>query len=350
MALGIDQPLLASDMLEVRELKSGKIYLLKGRDGSSVVLKGEGGVTGERIKSAAPIVKAIDRTAKMKVLTTAEVLELKKFLASWRMYVQFVKAVTGVGSNLAIDAAEEKAMDGLERCISDYGAAGAGGLTNIAKLSYASMTTLAIALDVEGKAATDASWEEAREIFARFTKILNKSGGLEKLGQILAGDWFIGNEDRFSTYGGMLVKLYDPQGKRLRIINNLGNVIVVKEKKGKASRPSMLDYMDPASFFSDVGSDVATAERSSGGEWAMRRLLDRARRKETAEKVADDLAYILKPEKSLFGRSKLGGSSAAKRIEDGMKQGMKAIAKTLSGKQGRLTSMMQSALDEMRRA
>ena len=56
----VDKPLLASHIMQVCTLKGGEIFLLKGWDGSSLVLKAEPQVTGDKIK------KAIDVSIKMK--------------------------------------------------------------------------------------------------------------------------------------------------------------------------------------------------------------------------------------------------------------------------------------------
>ncbi|MBW4049706.1 MAG: hypothetical protein HIU89_17860 [Proteobacteria bacterium] len=347
MPLAIDKPLLASDIMEARELKDGKIFLLKGRDGSSLVLKAEPNVTGDKIKATAPVLKAIDASMKMKPLTQPEVLQLKQFLKSWKMYVDFIKFVSGTDTNLPISADEKKSMDELETCVNQYGTGSASGRSDIAKMSYTQMSTLSVALKVENKPSNDASWDEARSIFGQFVKTLNKSGGLEKLGQIVAGDFFIGNEDRFVSSGnGVQVQLYGEK-HRLKVILNLGNVIIVKDAKGK-SRPSMLDYMDPNTDFLDLNQTLSTMGRSQ--DWPMRVLLDRTARQAFAEKLVDDLEYILKPEKSLFGFNKLGGSRASNRVNDGIKAGIKAMIKSLGTRQAKLSPLIQSYYAELVKA
>ncbi len=347
MPLAIDKPLLASDIMEARELKDGKIFLLKGRDGSSLVLKAEPKVTGDKIKATAPVLKAIDASVKMKPLTQSEVLQLKQFLRSWRMYVEFVKAVCRRDTNLPISEDEKKSMDALEACINKYGPVSASGRSDIAKMSYTQMSTLSVALKVENKPSNDASWDEARSIFGQFVKTLNKSGGLEKLGQIAAGDFFIGNQDRFVT-GGEAAKIR-LHGERhtLKVIINLGNVIIVQDAKGK-SRPSMLDYMDPNTEFLDLKQTLSTMGRSQ--EWPMRVLLDRTTRHAFAENLVDDLEYILQPEKSLFGFNKLGGSRASNRVNDGIKAGIKAMIKSLGARQAKLSPLIQSYYAELAKA
>jgi hypothetical protein len=347
MPLSIENPLLASDIMEARELKDGKIFFLKGRDGSGLVLKAEPGVTGDKIKAAAPVLKAIDPSVKMKPLTQPEVIQLKQFLRSWKMYVEFIKAVCGTDANLPISAEEKKSMGELEACVNQYGGGGPSGRSDIAKMNYAQMSTLNSVLKVENKPANDASWDEARSIFGEFIKALNSSGGLEKLGQIVAGDFFIGNEDRFVSSGtGVLVQLYGEK-HRLNVILNLGNVIIVKDAKGK-SRPTMLDYMDPNTDFLDPAQTLSTMSRAN--DWPMRVLLDKKSRVAFAQKLVDDLEYILKPEKSLFGFNKLGGSRVASRVNDGIIKGIKAIIKSVGARQGKLSPLIQSYYTEVKSA
>lgn len=348
MSLSLDQPIRASDIMEARELKDGKVFLLKGKDGSSIVIKAENDVSGAQIKAVAPVIKAIDPAVKMKPLTQAEALELQQFLKTWEMYAAFIDKLAGDG-NSPIDNAEKQCMRELKTCIGKYGVAGPGGRTNIAKMSCMNMSTLGIVLEVEGKPLTDASWTEARETFGKFIKALNKSGGLEKLGQIMAGDFFISNGDRFSSTGqGMGIKLYTTKFHHLKVIVNLGNVILVKEGKGSKTRPSMLDYMDPnRRDFSDDGKAITAMEAND--KWAFRVLLDKTSRRKIAADLADDLNHILQPEKKLFGKSRVGGSGAAARIDKGIVSGIKAIAKSVGAKQGRLTPRVQSCYDEMRK-
>jgi hypothetical protein len=349
MSLSLNQPIRASDIMEARELKDGKVFLLKGKDGSSIVIKAEDHVSGAQIKAAAPVVKAIDAAVKMKPLQQAEALELQQFMRTWSMYAAFIDKLAGEG-NSPIDNAEKQCMKELKTCLDKYGLAGPGGRTNIAKMTCMNMSTLGIVLEVEGKPLTDASWTEARETFGKFIKALNKSGGLEKLGQIMAGDFFISNGDRFSSDGsGMGIKLHTTKFHRLKVIVNLGNIILVKEGKGAKTRPSMLDYMDPnRRQFADDNKAI-TAMETDDKKWSFRVLLDKTSRKKIASDLADDLNHILQPEKSLFGKSRVGGSGAASRIDKGIVIGIKAITKSLGAKQGRLTPRIQSAYDEMRK-
>ena len=92
MTLGVDNPLLASDIMDVRDLKEGKIFRLTGRDGSALVLKAEPNVSGDSIKAVSSVVKSIDRSARMKPLTAGEVLELKKFTDAKDEYVRLIQA------------------------------------------------------------------------------------------------------------------------------------------------------------------------------------------------------------------------------------------------------------------
>lgn len=358
MPLGIDNLIVASDIMEVKDLKEGKIFLLKGRDGSSVVLKSEPKVTGDQIKMANPVVKAIDPSCKMKPLTLMEVHELRIFVRQWEEYVNFVEGATGGLGGFAkknpIQAKEKAAISNLVLALKTYGGiTGNSARSNMAKMSLARMSTLGVVLDVENANFSEESWTEARGIFGKFVKALNGSGGLEKLGKIVAGDFFIGNEDRFishvgvkksgaKTSGGMQVTIHGEK-KRLLVIRNLGNVIIVEDSKGKVM-PSMLDYMDPSQV-------TLTPVLPNGGvpdDWPMRNLLIKPSRRMFADSLVEDLEYLLKPEKG--GSKKLGGARAASRLDDGIVSGIKAIVKSLGPKRAGLNPTMQAYYDLVRAA
>lgn len=354
MPLTVTEPILASDIVNVRDLKEGKIFMLIGMSGEKLVIKAEPNVTGAGIKMAAPTVKAIDPAIKMKPLRASEVNELAQFARAGIRLAEHVKQYFGDADNQAICDEEKKVYELLKDCVDQYGRADTSGRTNIAKMTAMNMSTLKVAESLAGKTADDQCWDEARETFAKFVKALNKTGGLEKIGEIMAGDAFIGNNDRFAfatVVGqgkqqkgrgakGQDVELGGEGKKRLKILTNLGNIIVVKEKKGSATRPSMLDYMDP---FGSYAKPNYNSVDSAGGDWAMLHLLDPAKRKEMAQYVIDDLEYILKPEKTFFGKSKLGGSKAASRVNDGIVAGIRKVVKANEARQN-LPPLVQDKL------
>lgn len=348
MTLGVDNPLLASDIMDVRDLKEGKIFRLTGRDGSALVLKAEPNVSGDSIKAVSSVVKSIDRSARMKPLTAGEVLELKKFTDAKDEYVRLIQALIDSGYNFSISDKEKKSVAALKDCIRDYGKTGPGGRTDIAKMSLANMSTLKVALEVEGKPSDDGAWDEARDMFAKFAKALKSSGGFEKLGQIMAGDFFIGNLDRFNNEGsGIGMNLYGGKHK-FKVIYNLGNIILVKPGKGKRSRLSMLDYMDPNTEWMQIDQDIATMEATNqfGNKWPMRVLIDKQSRHTIAKNLVADLDFLLKPESSLFGFS-FGGSRSVKRVENGIVEGIRGIAKALKPKQAKLSPLVRSCYQQI---
>lgn len=348
MTLSVDQPLLAADLMEVRDLKDGKIFLLTGRDGSKLVLKAEANVTGANIKAVAPVVKSIDRSARMQPLRHSEVMELDKFVDSVEAYARMMQVLIDSGYNFPSPNAELQSVQHLRTCIFKYGAPGVGGRTDIAKLDYARMSTLSVALDVEGKPGDDESWDEARGTFAKFVKALKASGGFEKLGQIAAGDFFIGNEDRFrSEGGGITLKLYGEK-HRFKVIFNLGNIIVVKPGKGKRTRLSMLDYMDPNTEWLAIDQDVNAVEAKTGMQWPMRVLLDKSSRHAFAVGLVEDLDYLLKPEGNVIG-FRFGGSRSVKRVENGIVEGIRGIAKALKQKQAKLSPLLLSYYQQIQK-
>jgi hypothetical protein len=166
----------------------------------------------------------------------------------------------------------------------------------------------------------------------------------------VAGDFFIGNLDRFNHEGyGIGLKVYGGLHK-FKVIFNLGNIILVKPGKGKRTRMSMLDYMDPNSEWLKIDQDLATLESTNkfDEKWPMRVLLDKASRRKLAEDLVEDLNFLLKPEKSRVG-FKFGGSHSVKRVEKGMVQGIKGIAKALKGKQAKLSPLLKSYYQEIQK-
>ena len=342
MTLSLDLPITASDILEIHDLKEGKIFLLKGRSGDSLVLKAEGNVTGEKLKSASPVVKAIDPTIKMKPLTQGEVGQLSQYYRTWRDYLKVLNDYGVTNADVPELQAEIDAVANFKSCIDTFGVVGTTGRTNIAKLSFVRMQTLSSIDDNFVVPPTAQSWSSARDTFAAFIKALNKSGGMEKLGEIVTGDACIGNNDRFSFSGkAQMVKKYHTETtqtkRRLKALQNINNIIIVKERKGKAARPSMLDYMDPfTTFFSDNPSyDYIDA------------VLDPDSRKQMAKDIAADLAFLLEPEASFFSKTKLGGSKAWTRLDSGMKSGLRKVAKSLKARRNTLAPSVSTILAKL---
>lgn len=332
MTLTVNQPILENEILDVASVKGGKIFILTGTDGNRIALKAEPKVTGDKIKAVAPVVKAIDPTVKMKPLKQAEVQALKNFTKTYHEDYKVWETLIGIGYNIPESQQERQAMLDLDACLSAYGGCDSKGLSDIAKMEFAQMTTMGIALDLEKSPDDEAIANEARRVFAKFAKALRKSGGFEKLGTIMAADFFIGNNDRFSENGfGMKVTLYGNK-HTLKTITNLGNIIVTKPGKGKKTSMSMLDYMDPNTQWLDLTKDLSAIENTAG-QWPMRALLDKQGRKKIAGDLVDDLNFILKPKNPRVGYDFCSKHSVS-RVEEGMVDAIRGIRKALSRKAG----------------
>lgn len=348
MTLALNQPILENEILDVVSIKKGKIFILTGTDGNKLALKAEPKVKGAAIKAVAPVVKAIDPSVKMKPLRQSEVQALKNFVRTYHEDYKVWTTLLGIGYNLPESQQERQAMLDLEECLKDYGAGDGNGLSDIAKMEFAQMTTMGIVLDLEANPDDEKTASEARAIFARFAKALRKSGGFEKLGSIMAADFFIGNNDRFSESGfGMNIKLYGTKFT-LKTITNLGNIIVTKAGKGKSTKMSMLDYMDPNTCWLDLTKDLSTIEGRSGGQWPMRALLDKQGRSKIAADLVDDLNFILKPKNPKIGFAFCSKHSVS-RIESGVRDGIRGIAKALKSKQARLSPLLMSYYQQIQK-
>jgi hypothetical protein len=311
-------------------------------------------------------VKAIDASIKMKPLKPSEVSQLNQWLQQAVPMTQQIASTAGSQHAPSLTTAQKDSIDNLRTAVTTYGTA-VEGRTSIAKMSCVQMSTLKIALDLDDNPTDAQLLTEAEQTYTAFTRALNKEGGLEKIGEILAGDWCIGNCDRFSPPkfsrtgkvrgAGVTLGIYDAQGKaptgkprhQLNLIINLGNVILVGD-----DQLSMLDYMDPNSGFARALQRTANFDEVLK-EWPMANLLNPTTRAQMAQLLADDLAYLLHPRNSGSVNSwkrNVGGRSAWKRIDAGIVSGIKKIMASMQSKKdrGKLPVSGQFLLSELKKA
>jgi hypothetical protein len=163
-----------------------------------------------------------------------------------------------------------------------------------------------------------------------FTAVLNASGGLEKLGQIIAIDLFKGNADRFdwANVQGQQRSFGTNQGFNVRYMTRPNNVFLAVTDGRPEIAP--LDFIDQTTGFKNIRQTLAHGEETE--QWPGRILADQRRRKEFAEGVVHDLEAVLNPHKSKYSlRTKLS-FGAAGRVESGMVQGALLIRTTLAAK------------------
>ena len=158
------------------------------------------------------------------------------------------------------------------------------------------------------------------------TQALKRSGGLEKLGEIIAADLFNGNTDRFGPPYN-LNPGRGPGGIPLAAIYNVGNVFVACDGKGRG-KPIGLDNFDPAGESKDVNS--ANLDKKQWGGMLLRPS-ERANRETYAGLIITDLEALLGPRnrKIPLGTTKRLGNARKARLTKGMVSGAKKLKTTL---------------------
>ncbi len=249
MTLSVFLPIQCADIIEVRMYKALKVFLLCGIDGSELVIKTDA-LTDGQIKSSGHAVKAIDPSAKMKILTPVERRELETYCEIWLDVDSFFESI-GVGSPVPGD---KSVVKDLKESL------GFGfPFTKMAKQIIHNIEDAAIQR-LEGNKA----------VVRTFVKTLTAKNGLESLGQVVAGDLFNANKDRFNPYQAPKEQKFGSISIHVRVLVNAGNVMLVATQGG--FKVSMLDYVDPNSQFKDPNVPLATAETAAnlsgqGGYW-----------------------------------------------------------------------------------
>ena len=187
--------------------------------------------------------------------------------------------------------------------------------------------------------AAEARFQGDRTNVKLIAKTLRDTGGLEKLGSIIAADAFNGYNDRFAFdgHGGDLFppNATDTAPGRLKCLLNVGNVFVCMAPSGGATVVG-LDTFDPGSQHKDWRTEL----NEGVVEWPGRMLADSAlaERMAFASMVAEDLETVLGPRnrKNPFGTKRRMPKDAAKRLNAGMFEGAKKIRRSLidRGRQG----------------
>lgn len=309
MPLSVLTPITAADIINVTMYKDLKVYLLSSQDGSEVVIKTDA-VFQTQIKSAGAIVKAVDPAVKMKILTAAEIDQLKD-------YVKYIDEMTAYFSDLRVEPffleRQKMAVGKLKESLT-FG------------FPFAKMTKQTIH-NIEDAAIARGTGNKS--VVRDFVTTLRAEGGLEKLGQVVAADLFNGNTDRFMPDTSSQ-KTIGPFTFTFKTLVNAGNVMIIADGNGGFTA-TLLDYVDPQSKFKDMNVPLATGE--NGGErWPGRVLVDKAQRKKYAKEIIADLENLLNPKKHrLCMKTKLG-SNASSRLEAGMVAGALMIRQRLEVK------------------
>jgi hypothetical protein len=311
MTLSMTAQIAAADICDVKCYKDLKVYLLRGTDGSELVIKTDA-VRDAQIKNTGQVVKAIDPVAKMKILTATELQELKN-------YCKYVDDLDLYFAAVARDTPEFNSPVERQRAACDLLKESLSFGFPFTKMQKQTIHNLEDAAAARGQGSKD--------LMRQFVAALKVDGGLERLGVVIAADLFNGNTDRFFPLKTATAKAIGPFTFNLRVTVNMGNVMLIAGNGGLQA--TALDYVDPNSTFKDYSNKFSAQESK---DWPGRVLADGRLRHKFVEDVIHDLESLFNPKKSAFSlRTKLG-RDAVSRLEKGMKDGTRTIRAALANR------------------
>jgi hypothetical protein len=312
MPLSFDNIITSDDIDHVAVLKEGKIWLLTGHHNppDEIVIKIEPSrfVGPRQYRSVTPFVEAVDPAAGLKILTPQEINALRAFVDGTDHH-SLAHDYRKCGLRIPTD--EVSAIGNLKEALRT-------NQFTFVKMRVFDVKDLQTALD-KRLAAQNRDKSDLRAFIAA----LNAPGGLERLGQIIAVDLFVGNNDRFDPTREPRDVDFCGAKINLRCLTNPGNVFCVYSNRG--FKIGALDFIDPNSLFKNINVRLAEAETEAREEWSGRVLADTTKRNKFAKDIAHDLEQILNPRRSRFSpRTKLN-RDAAERIAKGMLEGVELI-------------------------
>lgn len=292
-------PISAADIHSIAALKAGTVFQLFGFGDDrgridSIVIKQERGQRANDVAVAGMLMSVVDRSARVVVLSPEELQQLKLFAQGGE-----------VPDVAALNAAQD-----LAATLNVPGA--------WVKMGVKRLTTLDEAvnrrLDPNNPSKADV------RVIAR---ALKKSGGLEKLGEIIAVDLFNGNDDRFGPPFNLNPGQFN--GVPLQAVYNVGNVFVACSGSGKGSVIG-LDSFGPTSEVKDVDDGHVDLRRWGG---LLLRPDKAAEREQYAGLIIADLEALLGPRnrKIRFASQNRLGTGRKKRLTKGMEQGARKLQK-----------------------
>lgn len=319
MPLTVKNPVTAALLSDIHVLKAKKVIKLIGKDGEAIVIKKEDrSVTVDQIKGAKAVMKAVDPSFKLKLLSAEEADQIIEFARSILQEYQTDEALR-LGDKKAKIEDLEILIEIMEQWKDDIGQ----DRSPVLKLDYMDVKSLHAEYD-KRMATVDKNKTGLRQ----FVSGLNRAGGFEMLGQVIVADFTMMNGDRFNPRGGAKFKL--PKGDTsLKTIVNVGNIFMRMTDLGP--KPTGLDFLDPYSELKSIDKSVAHIRRDSGEYW-LEILADKAGRNELAANIVEDLEKIVNPKRGRFNFIDKLDSKAAKRIVAGFVEGARLIAAELDRK------------------
>lgn len=307
--LSLESPILAGDIYWVKVWKADKVFQLNGYGTDRVIVKQESSTfSNQDIRMTSFFMAAVDPGAKAIPLTKGELSQLLMWAEG---NIPYPEIIPGAGDLLS-------AINGATP-----------GTPWIKMRAYQVIEADKAAMKLGTGDKTDVRF---------LSGILNAAGGLEKLGMIMAADFFIGNTDRFTYIGdGTRWPPYPAKQEcMLEVIANVGNVFVVVDPEQGKGQMSGLDFLDPNGLFRLQNQDVVTVEKSSSKTW-LGRLLAKDNKKDRMEyvhKAVADLNTVLGPRnrKLPFAcKERLPTSSSVNRLNFGIEIGAEKLQRTIRG-------------------
>jgi hypothetical protein len=298
MQLGVNELIYSGCIYFSKELKQGAVYMLNGYGDDRVVVKIDSeSYSDNDVRFLGGIMAQIDPSVRPIALTPTEFQEMERWTDETMPTVDLMESA----ANLK------------------------WALNTFRNRKWVKMRALRLViLDEASKKMGEGDKTDVRVIAAS----LNASGGFEKLGAIMAADFFIGNRDRFvwPPPGSSWPK---ENGQRLKTLQNVGNVFVAIDSKQNKGALAGLDILDPGNPFKNITKKMDLDE-----EW-MGLLLGADKsgeRMQFAHDVVADLNYVLGPRnrKFKFLQQERLGPQAPNRLYVGMQNGADRIKASLS--------------------
>lgn len=315
--LSFDMPISSDEIEKIKELKDEKVFLLTGFHEDRVVVKADT-VEKNQLKQANFGMKSVDRRARVKALTDGELVELKMFADTSVFQLELLEATNLHPKDVDHPLRRLKGSPGWDVGYTFF------------KMEAHTLIDMAQAYQLAHPAGKNKPVD--LRLITDFATSLKATGGLEKLGEIIAVDLFNAYEDRFFPGGGQ-------DYRKWKAIVNLGNVFVTADPNQNNSLvPTGLDFLNKA---------TPTWQTQVTDQWPGHVLSNVQKRRQFANDVIDDLEYIFAPipaTKRTLRKPKpaLGyHDKAVQRLIDGMREGVKKIIIRVRLKGDKLGSLSQ---------
>jgi hypothetical protein len=333
--MDIQRNITTTTITGIKQLALGHpVFLLSCNEGA-VVLKAEATGLRQGLAMSAEVMSVVEAGSASRVLSKPEIMKIRDF------------------ANRTPGALEELNPGSLKQNITDALALPIPGKGNVAQATWVVMAPKKDMMDME-EALMDRLAGDKTKV-KLFTKALNTGDGLKRLGLILAGDAFNGNQDRINFEGGGInVGDYDSRKTKnspgdatryfkLKTVQNPKNLFIADDQNRMAFVG--LDQFDPNSAISRAPDTFNPKVFYAG---VLLRDDKAADRRKMLQDVADDIEALLGPRnrKAFFLQKTRVPKDGVSKMELGMKEGGQKILMHLKQKyaQGGMPIAMKDRL------